>query len=177
MAVDWVRLKLDLDAFDRERFEPVLRRCRRDGITFTTMAQAGDTPRHRRALYELNKTCSADIPGRGPFHTYEEYLAERVETPLYDPRGVVLAVDGGTWAGMAATTLRPEGHAFSEMTGVLRSHRGRGIAVAMKVLAADFARAAGARELRTLHQPGNAPVIALNRRLGFTDDVPAGAGA
>jgi predicted GNAT superfamily acetyltransferase len=54
--------------------------------------------------------------------------AQRIETPAYDPNGVVLAVDTGRWVGMATTSLhRDEDYAFSEMTGVLRSHRGQGI--------------------------------------------------
>lgn len=168
--VERIRLKLDLDAFDEVRFEPYLRSCRQAGIEFTTMAAVGDTADHRRALYELNKTCSADIPDRGEFYTFRDYLAQRIETPTYDPRGVILALDGGSWVGMAATSLRPEGHAFSEMTGVLAGHRGRGISLAMKLLAIGFARSNGMRWLRTFHHPGNASAIGMNRRLGFVDD-------
>ncbi|WP_371525233.1 GNAT family N-acetyltransferase [Streptomyces sp. NBC_01283] len=172
MAVEWVRLKLDLDAFDDTRFEPRLRSCRQSGIEFTTMAAFGDTPEHRRALYDLNKTCSADIPGRGEFYTFEEYVAQRIETPTYDPHGVVLALDGGSWIGMATTSIQPEGHAFSEMTGLLAGHRGKGISLAMKLLAIGFARSQGMHWLRTLHHPDNAAAIGMNRRLGFVDDGP-----
>ena len=44
------------------------------------MANLGDTPEFRRALYELQKTCSADIPECGEFYTFDEYLAERIQT-------------------------------------------------------------------------------------------------
>lgn len=172
MAVEWVRLKLDLDAFDDARFEPYLRRCQQTGIEFTTMAAAGDTVEHRRALYNLNKTCSADIPERGEFYTFDEYLAQRIETPTYDPQGVVLALDSGSWVGMAATSLQPEGHALSEMTGLLASHQGRGISLAMKLLAIGFARSHGMHWLRAFHHPDNAAAIAMNRRLGFVNDEP-----
>lgn len=174
MAVEWVRLKLDLYAFDDSGFVPYMERCRRAGIDFATMAELGDTAAHRRALYELNKECSADIPDRGEFYTFEEYLAERIDTPTYDPRGVVLAVSDNTWIGMAATSIRSsEGYAFSEMTGVLSSHRGRGISLAMKLLAIDFARSAGMRWLRTFHHTRNVIAIAMNRWLGFVDDPQA----
>ncbi|MFI8435082.1 GNAT family N-acetyltransferase [Streptomyces sp. NPDC079020] len=170
MAVEWVRLTLDLDAFDDARFEPRLRSCRQTGIEFTTLADLGDTAENRRALYELNKTCSADIPERGEFYTYDEYLSRRIEIPTYDPRGVVLALDGGSWVGMATTSIQPEGYAFSEMTGLLAGHRGRGISLAMKLLAIGFARSHGAHVLRTFHHPANAAAIGMNRRLGFVDD-------
>ncbi|MER6230629.1 GNAT family N-acetyltransferase [Streptomyces sp. NPDC001616] len=172
MAIEWVRLKLDLDAFDDAPFEPCLRRCQQTGIEFTTMAAVGDTVEHRRALYELNKTCSADIPERGEFYTFDEYLAQRIETPTYDPQGVVLALDRGSWVGMATTSLQPEGHALSEMTGLLAGHRGRGISLPMKLLAIGFARSHGMHWLRTFHNPDNAAAIGMNRRLGFVNDEP-----
>jgi RimJ/RimL family protein N-acetyltransferase len=170
-GTSWVRLQLDLDKFDDTGFVASLRRLQESGISFTTMANLGDTAEWRRALYELNKTCSADIPERGEFYTFEEYLAERIETRLYDPRGVVLAMNDGAWVGMATTSLREaEGYAFSEMTGVVASHRGRGISLAMKLLAIRFARSGGYRCLRTVHHPHNANAIGMNRRLGFVDE-------
>jgi hypothetical protein len=63
----WTRLKLELRVFDREQFAPLLRRFETAGICWTTMAELGDTSASRRRLYELNKTCSADIPERGDF--------------------------------------------------------------------------------------------------------------
>lgn len=82
-------------------------------------------------------------------------------------------MSNGVWVGMATTSLRhAEGHAFSEMTGILRSHRGRGISLAMKLLAIGFVRSGGMRWLRTVHHPGNATAIGMNRRLGFVDYSP-----
>ena len=172
MAVVSVPLQLNLDEFDETRFAANLRRCRQSGVSFMTMANLGDTAECRRALYELNKTCSADIPERGEFYTFESYLAERIETCLYDPHGVVLAMNDGAWVGMATTSLHEaEGYAFSEMTGVLASHRGRGIALAMKLLGIRFARSNGYHCLRTFHHPRNANAIGMNRRLGFVDEA------
>lgn len=132
---------------------------------------SGDTAECRRALYKLNKTCSADIPERGEFYTFDEYVADRINTSSYDPRGVILAVSRGVWVGMATTSLRhAEGYAFSEMTGALPSHRGRGISLAIKVLAVRFARSCGMRWLRRFHHPRNTAAIGMNRRLGFVDD-------
>jgi GNAT superfamily N-acetyltransferase len=151
--VDWVRLELHVDTFDDAAFEPRLDRARESGITFTTMAELGDTPAHRRALYDLNRTCAADIPDRGAFYTYDE-----------------LATLEGEWIGMSTTSLHPdEGYAFSEMTGVLAPHRGRGLSLALKLLAIRFVRSAGYERLITFHHPRNTSAIAMNRRLGFVD--------
>ncbi|MEV0196550.1 GNAT family N-acetyltransferase [Nonomuraea sp. NPDC050691] len=170
--VDWVRLRLDVDGFDDAAFEPYLRRAQEAGVGLTTMAElGGDTDDHRRALYELNRTCSADIPERGEFFTYEEFVARRCDVPGFHPGGVVLAVHDGAWVGMSATSLHPaEGYAFSEMTGVLAPYRGKGLSLALKLLAIRFVRSSGYGLLRTFHHPRNASAIAMNRRLGFTDD-------
>ncbi|MCX2925254.1 hypothetical protein [Streptomyces sp. NEAU-W12] len=48
MTVPWVKLELDVAAFDAPHFETYVTRCREDGIRLTTLAQLGDTPEHRR---------------------------------------------------------------------------------------------------------------------------------
>ena len=49
MSVEWVRLQLDLELFEDERFEPYLQGCRQSEVGFTTMADLGDAAGCRRA--------------------------------------------------------------------------------------------------------------------------------
>ena len=166
----WVRLILDVENFDADTFDDLVAGCVRGGIAFTTMTELGDGTPIRRRLYELNRTCSADIPERGEFYTYAEYCAERIDVPTYNPSTVVIALDGNEWVGMsAASDHRDAGYFFNEMTGVLRSHRRRGIAVAMKVIVIRRVRELGVPTIRTFHHPDNEAPIALNRRLGYVD--------
>jgi RimJ/RimL family protein N-acetyltransferase len=166
----WVKLELDVMSFDAARFDPYVRRCRDAGIRLATLAALGDTPQNQRALYELNKECSADIPDRGEFYTFDEYLRQRIENDSYDPRGVVIALDGDVWCGLAATSdHRSSGFVFNEMTGVKAAYRGRGISIAMKTLGIGFARICDVDRIRTVHHPGNKGAIAMNRRLGYVD--------
>ncbi|MEV0325648.1 GNAT family N-acetyltransferase [Micromonospora echinospora] len=167
---DWVRLELDVETFDDAEFERYLHRARTSGIRFTTMAEHGDTAQHRRALYDLNRTCSADIPDRGAFYTYAEYVTQRIDVATFDPSGVVLATCDDAWIGMSTTSLHPDKrYAFSEMTGVLAPHRGQGLSLALKLLAIRFVRSSGYRRLVAFHHPRNTSAIAMNRRLGFVD--------
>jgi len=46
-------------------------------------------------------------------------------------------------------------------------HRGRGLGLAVKVEAPRRAKAAGMRELRTDNHSRNAPMLAINTRLGY----------
>lgn len=165
-----VKLKLDLAGFSEAPFVSVLERCGSEGIGFETMHSLGDTARNRRKLYELNKTCSRDIPARGAFYSYDEYSRVRFERSCYDPRGVVLALDGDAWIGMAASAdWSDKGFVFNDMTGLLRDYRGRGIATAMKLHGIRYAVSRGVDTIYTIHDAENENAIQMNRRLGFVD--------
>ncbi|MGI9622693.1 MAG: hypothetical protein ACR2PK_07645 [Acidimicrobiales bacterium] len=91
------------------------------------MAELGDSDESRYRLFELNRECSADIPGRGPFHPWEQYRERRLEVPWFDAHGVSIAVDEEDWAGMAAFTAHPglqgDGHLFGypEVTNEIKA--------------------------------------------------------
>jgi GNAT superfamily N-acetyltransferase len=57
--------------------------------------------------------------------------------------------------------------AWHDMTAVARSHRGRGIAMALKQAVIDWARANGLTALETGNDVDNAPMRAVNARLGY----------
>lgn len=123
MEDNWVRLELNLRAYKAPKSDPELLLS---DVKLATLRELGDNDEARYRLFELNRECSADIPGRGPFHTWEEYRLRRLEVPSFDPRGVSLAVDGDEWVGIAWFTARPkpesgDGYLFSEMTGVVRA--------------------------------------------------------
>ena len=170
MDVKWVRLELDLMGYHPPPSDPDLAAT---AVRLATMADLGDNDESRYRLFELNRECSADIPGRGPFHTWEQYRERRLEVPWFDPQAVSIAVDGEDWVGMAAFTAHPDppdgGHLFSEMTGVVRRWRRRGLATALKAHNIEVARRSGLNMMRTVHHPGNTAMIALNRQLGFVD--------
>lgn len=141
----FLKLRLDLSAFD-ETAVAGAGPSPDAGIRYETLASLGDTPENRWLLYELNKECSADIPGRGAFYDFPEYVAKRLDQPTFDPDAVILALDGYRWVGMSAVSdWTSRGFMFAEMTGVVRTHRRGGIGLAMKLLAIRHARTRGAR--------------------------------
>ena len=53
------------------------------------------------------------------------------------------------------------------MTATRRSARGRGVASALKRATVLHARERGLRRLRTENEERNAPMLAINRRMGY----------
>ena len=53
------------------------------------------------------------------------------------------------------------------MTGVLRAHRGRGIAAALKRTQIAWAKQAGYQQLQTANEVRNEPIRRLNARHGY----------
>lgn len=162
------RATLALQSFDATPFQPAIDHARGRGIAFTTLAQLGDTATTRRRVYELNKVTAADIPGRGPFFSFEEYEQRRFHHVGYRAEGVILAIDGAHWVGLTQVSLHNEGrYAFNEMTGVLRNYRGQHIALALKVHAIYYAQAQQMPVLSTFTDSANTPILGMNRKLGY----------
>jgi len=133
------------------------------------MADVQDSPGARRKLHELNSLTNLDIPGwDGSLMPFEEFEQWVCGAAWYRPAGQLIAADGDTWVGLAAVQLLPEKQgAYNLTTGVLRSHRGRKIALALKLLAIRYARSQGARHLDTNNDSLNAPMLAINKKLGY----------
>ena len=75
----------------------------------------------------------------------------------------------GRVIGYASLMLRPGSRsvAWHDMTAVLREWRGRGVAAALKRATVGWAIANGLEALETGNDVDNAPMRAINARLGF----------
>ena len=130
-----------------------------DGVELTELNKS----RHTEA-YEVWAECYPDMPLSPPIPapTYDEWLEEEVCGPI-----TLLALDDGRVVGAAALMERVDWLAEHGLTAVRRSHRGRGIATALKQALIHWAAANGYRELTTWTQDGNAAMQAVNLKLGY----------
>ncbi len=160
--------ELDLTTFDETPFLPAIAALEAQGIRFCALADFPDTPETHRKLYDLNTSYVLDNPEqRAPwtFPGFEEFV---IQAPWFRREGQLLAVDGEQWIGMAPVSLSPETHSAHNLhTGVLPAYRGRKIATSLKVLAARYARRNGALNLLTDSNLRNAPILAINRKMGY----------
>lgn len=160
---------LDVTTFDETPYGSLIPTLEAAGIRFFTMADVPDSPAARRTLYALNHATSLDIPGpNGTDISFEEFEQLVCAAPWYRPDGQLIAADGDTWVGLAAVRLLPETQgAYNLMTGVLRPYRGRNIALGLKLLAIRYARDHGACYMSTDNDSRNAPMLAINWKLGY----------
>ena len=85
-----------------------------------------------------------------------------------------VVVEGGEPVAFTLVLANHEdGRAETQMTTVRRDRRGRGLAFAVKVGSLRRARAAGLRTMLTANDLGNAPMLAVNHKLGFEASIVA----
>ena len=100
---------------------------------------------------------------------YERWLEEDATGEDVVTGGTLVALDDGRVVAFAGLVRRAADPLLAEhgFTGVAASHRGRGIATLLKRSQIAWASRNGFRELMTATQRGNAPMRAINDRLGY----------
>ena len=162
--------ELDLSTFDPAKFAGVVEKVRESGIEILPASELEKRdPDWMKKTWELHGEVIPDVPDDDLLTNmpYEEF-AKTFEHPDYIPEGYFLALDGDRYVGMSSLWNRrvKKGEVYTKLTGVVRSHRRRGIATALKVRAHEFAKSIGAEVVVTDNEENN-PMYDLNVQLGF----------
>lgn len=153
-------VSLDLVGYEPPLFEIP------EGIELVTLAER---PELADALYPVGVEGDADIPGAEGTLTFEQWRAATIDRPTLRHDLQFIALENAEPVGYC--TLNDFGsEAHHNLTTVLRSHRRRGIATAMKRAQITAAKEAGFERLVTESEERNAPMRTLNERLGYTPD-------
>lgn len=154
----------------RERFLELARaaeaRMAAAGIELATLDSVAD---RLPQVYEVLVETESDIPTTVPFVTQSfEQFARAVDRPWTGHHRVWVALQGGRPVGISWLIYLPVvGSVFTEMTGVVRAARGRGVATALKLKTIEQALAAGVDTILTQNDADNAPILKVNRALGY----------
>jgi GNAT superfamily N-acetyltransferase len=121
-------------------------------------------------VYELDLELSQDIPNEDyDAIELEEWKAEFWKSPLIDGDASLVAFVDGALAGLTMIRVdRPSGRAQNNLCGVRRPHRGRRLALLLKSHSLRRAAELGATIALTDNDETNAPMLAVNARLGYT---------
>ncbi len=139
------------------------------GIRFFSLTDAGDTREARYKLWQVNYQTYMDDPAStGAFPDFETFNQILSTGAWFRPDGQLLAADGERYVGLSAVGYYPETtSAYNMMTGVMPDYRGRKIALALKLLSIRVAKSWGADYIRTNNDSTNAPMLAINHKLGY----------
>jgi mycothiol synthase len=69
--------------------------------------------------------------------------------------------------GLTQLFSSEDGYITIGLTGVLSEYRGQHIALGLKVTSLEWVKTQGYFEVRTWNDSSNAPILALNQKLGF----------
>lgn len=149
-------VRLDLGTATIERSAPA-------GIEIAVMRDE-----YERGMYEAALEADADIPSAVPIRsgTFEQWRERQLGGRVLRALSFV-ALEEGRVVGYAILGEHGEGIADHWMTGVARSARGRGVALALKQAQIGAAKDAGWKVLRTTNDLGNAPMRRVNEKLGY----------
>lgn len=163
--------ELDVAAFDPAPYAGVADAVRAGGVAIKTLPELADDPDHERKLYELVWAIRQDLPDldeatKEPFEVWRKQYLHHPEIPA---EGYFVALHAGRYVGLLYHRDEPHepGVLHIGQLGVLREYRGRHIATALKLRGNAYARAHGFHTLATTNDSRNAPVLAINERMGF----------
>jgi GNAT superfamily N-acetyltransferase len=142
----------------------------------TSAFSAIDTPSMRRVLYRCAMAIQRDMPHEAHADwtdaPFESWVRKVLGSPGASPDTIFVAREGDTIVGLTYLISRGNGEAEVGDTGVIRSHRRRGIARVLKMMATQYAAQHGIHRVQTDNRADNVGMLAINRALGFK---PAGA--
>lgn len=161
---------LNLETFDASRFASIYDEMASHNIQIFTMAELKETdPQWKEKLYELRWQIIKDVPSPEPREkpTFEEFEKFSLGQPKLEPKCNFIATDGDEYVGFS--NLWPGENPDkidTGLTGVARSHRRKGICMALKLRGFEFAKAYGAKCIETENEENN-PMYQINLRFGF----------
>jgi GNAT superfamily N-acetyltransferase len=143
----------------------------RQGIELLTEAAAAD-PEMLRKLHQLNEETTQDIPTTEPHFAVSlaEFEQWGASPDIRADRSWV-ARDGEQVVAWSYLKYPAVGRVWTGYTCCARSHRGRGIARAVKMETLGQAIDLGVSSVRTDNDDQNAPMLHINEKLGY-DRVP-----
>jgi GNAT superfamily N-acetyltransferase len=120
------------------------------------------------ALYRADVAAATDEPGDTPLvaSSYESWRYDVWDSVDLDHDASTAALQGAEVVSFSLLT-RDGDRVWSDMTATTPSHRGRGLARLVKTAALHRAAAAGALTAYTSNDESNAPMLAVNTRLGY----------
>jgi len=162
--------RCDLGSFRSDKIPDLRPALEQSGVWISTIsAYAAGCPDALSRWHAVSEQVGADAPSNGPYVPvpFETWI-QRLQHPGYRPDAQFLAIYNDFPIGVASLWHRSaDSDLDAGVTGVVREHRRRGIATALKLAAFEYARKIGAPGIRTDNAADNAGMLAINGKMGF----------
>lgn len=174
------RSQLDVSSLEPGKFLDLMSGFEQQEIEYTKLTNVMEMdPNWQRNVWGMFTVIEGDVPApESPEITPFEEYANNYEGESFRPDSWTIAMDttrGETprYVGMSVVNIMPTrpDTLYAGITGVLPSHRRRGIATILKVGSIQYAREQGYRYIYTDNEEDN-PMYTLNLKLGF-EPLPA----
>ncbi len=166
-----VESRLDLGSFDPQRFGRTVEQLEIEGIEFSSFAEEKEKDASAgRKLKDLEDSGAVDVPHAIADRPMDlgDYQIVILDNPLMNWEGSFVAKDGDKYVGSSSVFESGiDGMVDQGFTVVRPGYRGQGIAQAVKLKTVIHAKNGGARFIRTYNDADNAPMLAVNRKMGF----------
>lgn len=165
----WVST-LQLASLEPDRFAWATAKAQAAGVTFRTLADLPNTEETQRLLYDVVVELLQDVPFGGPLNVWPfDLWRERWwGNPTLNPASYFLAFIGDDLVGVSELRAAERADKLhTGLTGVRRDWRRKGIAQALKLEAAAYAKERGVTTIDTMNHSTNRPMLAINEAMGF----------
>jgi mycothiol synthase len=160
---------LETATFDASPYDALFARLEAEGIQFFSYASLASDPERDEKMLVLQTVLEQDVPLPIPATplSLEQYRKEFLLNPRFDPEASMIAIHQGNYVGLTIVFREINQILGIDFTGVASSYRGKGIATALKVRMAQFARANHLPSIHTTNDAVNAAILGVNDKMGF----------
>ena len=124
-----------------------------------------------RLVHAVDEEATRDQPATEQIDgiPYEEWEEHVLAHPLFTADGSFVAMVDGVAAAVSLLLVDTEScRSVNMFTGTMRAYRGRGLGLAVKLGSTHWAAEHGITTMVTANDAVNAPMLAINKRLGYT---------
>jgi len=162
---------LDVRNFNFDKFDFTDRKINSEKLTIKSLHELKSTDANwKQKLYDLYCTIMRDVPSDDEFteRTIENLEKQKLKAPGFEPKAYFIAIDNGQYVGQSSLWRQKSNpkEFWTDLTGVVQSHRRKGIALALKIKTVRFANQTGAEYIVTDNEENN-PMLKINQLLGF----------
>jgi len=163
--------KLKIDEFDYSKFVDLEERVKSSGIEIHPLSTLENIDKDwQKNLFQLYNAVIVDVPSNDLLteRTFEQFKKIRFEAPGFNPDSFFVALDNKKYVGLSSLWIqlnKPKEY-WTDLTGVIRSHRRKGIASALKIQTIRYVKENGGISIETDNEENN-PMFGLNKSLGF----------